>query len=515
MLSEQERKLKELAKLNVEKELARRDLVDYMGYKFRYYHLKPFKVNWHHGYIAEHLKACNMGQIRRLMIEEPPSYGKSEQVVRSNVSFTLGQNPKFKFAYTSYGGDLTESVSVETRDWVKSKVYQGLFDIKISRSAEQKTDWKTEEGGGLFATTIGGAITGRHFNGIIVDDPLKANEAYSKAAREEVHSYFKNSIISRLEEFDEANAYIIIIMQRLHPDDLVGRLLREQGDMWTRISLPALNQKPVTYCYGGFEYRREANEPLFAAKHSIERLAELEIEMGPAVFKTQMLQDPEISEAGFFVAEWLPEIGLAELPEQNVYIFVDPAMSTKESADDRGIVVEGWSQRDEMDMVTYMDGWSGKWELDIFLEYIVEAMILYPEADVDIEGAGGGILVGQELPKRIAQHNSRRRAAGKSLIRNRVTVTPPSNKIPKVQKIAQMQPYAQNGQIRIRRGANEADKFIAQMCAFSPDKTHNKDDMIDPFSNGWLIASPKIEKQRKNDEDLRWRKKSKSGGWNV
>ena len=333
-MTPQQKALAELKRLELEKELARRDLVDFMEYKFRYYHLKPFKRNWHHDFIAENLKACNDGEITRLAIDLPPSYGKTEEVVKCHSSFTMGRDPLFKFGYTSYGGDLTESVSVETRDWVNSKVYQGLFDTKLSKTATQKTDWKTEQGGGFFATTVGGAITGRHFHGILIADPIKASEAYSRAARDEAYSYFRESILSRLEEFDNSRAYIIIIMQRLHPQDLVGRLLREQGELWTHINLQAINSRPITYIMGDFKYHREANEPLFEAKHSLERLRELEIEMGSAAFKTQMQQDPEITDAGFFMSDWFSEIGRAELPEQNLYIFVDPAMSTKESADD-------------------------------------------------------------------------------------------------------------------------------------------------------------------------------------
>lgn len=511
----EKRTIEAIHRLALEKELARRNLVDFMEYKFRYYHLRPFKRNWHHDYVAEALKGCLAGELRRVIIEIAPSYGKTEQVVRSFVSHTLGNNPRFKFIYTSYGGDLTEKVSVETRDWMKSKVYQGIFNVKISKSAEQKTDWGTEEGGGLYATTVGGAITGRHAHGIIIDDPMKASEAYSRASREIVKSYFHDSILSRMEEWEDSKAFIVLIMQRLHPDDLVGHLLREQGGLWTRLHLPAVLPHKTVYELGGFRYEREAEEPLFPAKHNRERLRELEREMGDAAYKTQMLQDPEISEAGFFEDEWIGEIGVAELPQQSLYIMVDPAMSTKETADDRGIVVVGWSvDKDGIERVCMMDCWSGKWELDEFLDYIADAMIAYPEASVEIELAGGGHIVETELRKRVARRNAQRRGQGQDMIRNPINGTPPNNKIPKTQKIAAMQPYAQNGQIKTRRGAHGAEKFRAQMAAFSPEKKSNKDDLIDPFATSWQIANPKRERVTKQSEYLRRRKKT-DGGWNI
>lgn len=409
---------------------------------------------------------------------------------------------------------MTEKISVDTRDWMKSKPYLGIFGTKISKSAEQKTDWGTEEGGGLYATTTGGAITGRHAHGIIIDDPMKASEAYSRATRDGVKSYFHDSILSRMEEWEDEQAFIIIIMQRLHPDDLVGHLLREQGSLWMHINLPVLVPTRVVYELGKFAYSRELDEPLFAAKHNRERLAELELEMGQTAFKTQMLQDPEISEAGFFEAEWIGEIGMYELPEQSLYIMVDPAMSTKATADDRGIVVVGWSIKDGIESVVMMDCYSGKWELGEFLEYIIDAMLSYPTASVEVELAGGGHIVVQELQKLVARKNADRRASGKTMIRNPVNGTAPDNKLPKVQKIAAMQPYAQNGQIKIRRGANGAVKFISELIAFSPDKTHNKDNLIDPFATSWRIANPKKGRVMRVSQNLRQRKKE-TGGWNI
>ncbi len=514
MNTKEHRALAAVQKLALEKELARRNLVDFMEYKFRYYHLKPMRRNWHHDLIAEALKACLSGEITRLIINMPPSYGKSEQVVRSFVSHTLGINPRFKFIYTSYGGDLTERISVETRDWIRSKVYQGVFNTKISKSAEQKTDWGTEDGGGLYATTVGGAITGRHANGIIIDDPMKASEAYSRAAREIVKNYFHDSILSRMEEWEGEKAFIILIMQRLHPDDLVGHLLKEQGGIWTHLNLKALEPTKKVYEIEGYRYEREANEPLFPAKHDLARLKQLEVEMGQSAFKAQMLQDPEISEAGFFEESWISEVGLYELPPQSLYIMVDPAMSTKDSADDRGIVVVGWSAKDGIETVVMMDCFSGKWELGEFLEYIVDAMVAYPEASVEVELAGGGHIVVQELRKMVARRNGERRMEGKDMIRNPINGTAPDNKLPKVQKIAAMQPYAQNGQIKIRRGAHGADKFLAELIAFSPDKANNRDNLIDPFATSFLIATPKKAKAERQNQKLRQRKKE-TGGWNI
>lgn len=101
----------------LQRELAKRNLYDFMRYKFEYYYANPFLDNWHYGYLCEILDELLKGNIANLLISMPPSYGKSELIARTFIPFALGHNPALKFIYASYGDELSKSISVETRDF--------------------------------------------------------------------------------------------------------------------------------------------------------------------------------------------------------------------------------------------------------------------------------------------------------------------------------------------------------------------------------------------------------------
>lgn len=102
-----------------ERELARRNLHDFLRYKFKYYYDMPFLDNWHYGYLCGILQEVLKGNILNVMISMPPSYGKTEVVARSFIPFALGHHPNMKFIYSSYGDELSKSVSVETRTFLR------------------------------------------------------------------------------------------------------------------------------------------------------------------------------------------------------------------------------------------------------------------------------------------------------------------------------------------------------------------------------------------------------------
>ncbi|HZF69374.1 hypothetical protein, partial [Sulfuricurvum sp.] len=379
-----------IASIMAERELARRHLLFFQRYMFKYHYQRTLIESWYHGYVAELLMACISGELPRLILNEPPSYGKTEQCVRQAVPWALGKNSRKKYAYTTYGGELSTAVSVETRTNMDNKVYNGLFpDTKLSRDQNQKHDWKTTNDGGLYATSTGGVITGRHFDGIFMDDPIKAMDADSAAARKDAIAFFESSIITRLR--DKKHGFIALIMQRLHVQDLAGYIIDNSDGEWYVACLRAQESRPVIYDFKEFHYERQAYEPLFPEYEDEAQLAKTRREMGETKYVTQYLHDPEVSDAGYFKEEWFSEVGISEIPEQNDYIKIDPAMSTKESADNRAIVVVGYSIDDrEVELKITKDCWFGTWAVKDFISYIIEAMMLYPDATVLLESSGGG-----------------------------------------------------------------------------------------------------------------------------
>ena len=200
----------------------------------------------HFKILSDVLEKVYTHEITRLIINIPPRFGKTELAVVNFIAKGLMINPKAKFIHTSYSDSLALENSNKVRDLVKSDAFQEVCNIKIKTDTDSKAKWYTEDGGGVYATSSGGAITGfgagivgyDGFGGaIIIDDPLKPLDANSTLVRTTVNDRFDNTIISRC---NNPNTPIIVIMQRLHKDDLSGVLLKRGG--WHHINLPAINE---------------------------------------------------------------------------------------------------------------------------------------------------------------------------------------------------------------------------------------------------------------------------------
>lgn len=476
----------DIAAIMAERELARRNLEYYQKYIFKYQYQLPLRENWHHGYLSEILMAAFNGELDRFIINMPPSYGKTEMVVRQFVSWALGKNPRKRFAYTTYGDDVSTPTSIQTRNIVESKVYKGLFpDVQMSKVLNKNNEWETSVGGGLFATTTGGAFTGKHVDGIIMDDPLKAIDADSPAKHKESIDFYTGTILTRLR--DKNSSFIGLIMQRLNIKDLAGYLMAsEERDDWEVFVLRGEEERGKIYEFGNFRYERKPGEPLDASKEDMAQLQRMKRSMGQSKYDTQYQQDPEPKEAGFVQPEWFSDISAFDMPKkQSLYIKIDPAMSQKKSADDRAIVVVGYSiDEEEIELKVVMDCWHGKWGIDEFVGYIADAMMSYPSAQVLLESSGGGLLVDPALKKEIMRRNAKFKKEGHALMAPHITTYTPSNKTSKVSKIMFGIAELEAGRVKFRRGANGIEQIKSEYLRFDPNREHNRDNCIDALHSG-------------------------------
>lgn len=252
---------------------------------------KRFVVGKHHRMICDKLNDVLTGKTRRLIINIAPRYSKSELVSRNFIAMGLAINPAAKFIHLSYSGDLALGNSVAVKDIVKSEDYQRLFGVEIAVGTDTKSQWNTTKGGGLYATSSLGQVTGFgagaienegddwQFGGaIVIDDPIKPADALSDNNREAVNLHFETTIRNRV---NSRNTPIIIIMQRLHEHDLCGYLMELEPDEWEVLSVPC-----ISYNEDGEE------EALWPFKHTIEELHKIE-SANQFVFDTQYMQNPK------------------------------------------------------------------------------------------------------------------------------------------------------------------------------------------------------------------------------
>jgi predicted phage terminase large subunit-like protein len=273
--------------------------------------------NWHLDLIANRLEDVAAGRTRRLIINIPPRYGKSLLASVALPAYMLGHDPTAEIVCVSYARDLAEKMASDTRRLMNSPWYGGLFSSRLVNPRARLTELRTPEGGCRLATSVDGQLTGRGGNIIIVDDPLKPIEAVSDTQRQAVNNWFDSTATTRPN--DKEKGAIIVIMQRLHEDDLVGHLLR-QGH-WEHLSLPALAEidevHEIRTPVGARRVIRAEGEPLHSARESRERIIEARDVMGSYAFSAQYQQRPAPLGGGLFRREWLGLYDPASPPRFN------------------------------------------------------------------------------------------------------------------------------------------------------------------------------------------------------
>lgn len=227
------------------KYMLEQDGMQYMRYFFKIREGNKMLLNWHHYLIEYVLQAVYDCKIDRLIVNIAPGYTKTEQVVLNFISRGLALNPRSKYIHASYSGDLAQENSSKIKETVESEEFQELWSMPTRVDKKGKKRWFTEVGGGMMAAPAGGQITGfragrmeEGFTGaFVIDDPVKPDDAYSAPKRNAINNRFNNTMRSRLAV---ETVPMIVIMQRIHEDDLSGFLLKGgSGDKWHHLTIPA------------------------------------------------------------------------------------------------------------------------------------------------------------------------------------------------------------------------------------------------------------------------------------
>lgn len=291
----------------------------YTKLMFKVQYKRSFIVAEHHKKIFGALQDVVDGKITRLIINIAPRYSKTEVVIKSFISWCFALNPRCRFLHLSYSDILVNDNSDTIRNIMSEELYKTLFpNSALASDKGSAKRWKTKSGGELYAVSTQGQVTGfgagnvdtdpeidkmdggndifvfdDHTNevlsmigaksnvfqgAIMIDDPIKPEDAASDLVRERINQRFENTIRNRV---NSRRTPIIIIMQRLHEHDLCGYLQEIEPDAWTVLSLPVIQTNPET----GEEYA------LWPMKHNLDELYKLR-EINPVVFETQYMQNP-------------------------------------------------------------------------------------------------------------------------------------------------------------------------------------------------------------------------------
>ena len=295
--------------------------------------------NWHLEAMSYDLTRVMRGRTRRLLITVPPRSLKSICASVCLPAFALGHNPSRRIICVSYAEALARKHANDCRALTRSDLYRAVFPrTLISPAKDTETEFMTTVRGSRLATSVGGTLTGRGGDLLIIDDPLKPQDAQSESARESLKQWYSNTLLSRLD--DKVEGSIIVVMQRLHPNDLVGHLLDQGG--WKHLNLPAIaEEKMVVSLSASRRHRRGVGDLLHPARESQAALDEMKASMGSMEFAAQYQQAPIPIGGNLIKWSWFKFYDQQPTPQPSDKLIVswDTALSSSQLADYSACVV--------------------------------------------------------------------------------------------------------------------------------------------------------------------------------
>ncbi len=427
-------------------------LHNFSRYMFRSKRNIDMLDNWHQARICKALERVYTGRTKRLIINVPPRSGKTEIAVKAFIAWAMGLAPDSEFIHASYSKRLATANAYDIRAMMQHEAYRLVFPwLRLQDDSKAKDEFRTTAGGIVYATGAEGTITGYgaskmrdSFGGaIIIDDPHKAGEATSPVMRQSVIDWYQSTIQSRLNKPDGP---IIIIMQRLHEEDLSGWLLNGgSGEHWEHLVIPA---------------RDESGQSFWPEQFPPEMLDRLET-TSPYVFAGQYMQRPAPLGGGIFKDEWWRFFD-AMPPIKHRSIYADTAQKTKEQNDYSVLQCWGVTQDNQMVM---LDMVRGKWEAPE-LETMARAFWQKHHSQpyhgplrafkVEDKVSGTGLI--------------------QKLKREGIPIVPIQRNVDKVTRAFDAAPYIQSGNVYLMRNTPHLADFLSESAVF-PNGTH--DDMID------------------------------------
>lgn len=456
-----------------------------------------FRVNWHHVLMCDAIEKVINGEIENLVLNVSPGSSKTEIFVLNFIARGLARNPRARFLHLSGSDTLASLNSSSAREIVTSDQYQKFWPLKIADDAKAKKRWNVEvdgqPAGGVYATSLGGQITGfraghmtEGFQGaILIDDPIKPEDAFSRTKLDAANRKLLTTVKSR-----KANPRtpIVIVMQRIAESDPCGFI--EKGNLpgkWTVIKIPAVIDKAYLKTleprYADLIEESEQDEggrfSYWPYKEPLPQLLTMERGEGADqsgarisrhVFSSQYQQNPVALGGNIIKGEHfgryrvLPKIKYRK-------IIADTAQKTKERNDFS--VFEEWGLG--IDGKLYLiDMIRGKWEAPELQKRAVAFWATAKARDVEKYG---------QLREMLVEDKS----SGTGLIQ---TLKLPPYMIPvvsiergkdKLTRVMDVLPYIEVGAVQVPEEAPFTTGFIQENEAFTADDSHDFDDQVDPM----------------------------------
>ena len=311
-----------------------------------------YQVPPHIELINEKLQAVALGEIKQLMIFLPPRHGKSFLVSQYFSAWYLGMFPDKRVILTAYEADFAASWGRKSRDLLNEHGKQ-LFNVELNNKSSAANRWDIKgHDGGMITAGVGGPITGKGADILIIDDPIKnSEEANSQTYRDKTWEWYQSTAYTRL----EPNGAVILIMTRWHEDDLAGRLLKamnNNGEQWEVVNLPAIAEDNDML-------GRKSGEALWPGRYSLNELNRIKGTTGSYYWSALYQQRPQPPGGGLLKSSWLDYYNpgdLSNTDEMDIYQAWDLAISTRETADYTVCTTLGVSGENKINVLDWYRG---------------------------------------------------------------------------------------------------------------------------------------------------------------
>jgi len=341
----------------------------------------------HHKQVAKQFEKLSVNRGSRIIVNMPPRHTKSEFASYLLPAWLIGKNPALKIIQTTHTAELAVRFGRKVRNLMETEIYRQIFpDVDLKADSKAAGRWETGQGGEYYAAGVGGAITGRGADLLIIDDPHSEQDALSETAMENAYEWYTSGPRQRL----QPGGSIVVVMTRWSLKDLTGKLIRAQAsdvmsDQWDIVEFPAILPS------GNLLW------PEFWKK---DELLRVKASLSLSKWNAQWQQNPVAEEGAIIKKEWWNKWEKESIPPVS-YIMqsYDTAFSKKETADYSAITTWGVFQPSEggPDNLILMDAKRGRWDFPELKETALEEYNYWEPDMVLIEAKATGTPLTDEL----------------------------------------------------------------------------------------------------------------------
>ena len=342
----------------------------------------------HHKIYAEKLNRIANGELKRLIVNMPPRHTKSEFASHLFPAFFMGRHPKAKLIQTTHTGELAIRFGRKAKNMIESTEYEKVFPgVGLAADSKAAGRWESNHGGEYFAAGVGGAITGRGADLLIIDDPHSEQDALSPSVLESHYEWYTSGPRQRL----QPGGAIVLVMTRWSVKDLTGKLLEAQGknemtDDWEVVEFPAIIK----------------DKPMWGNFWDLDGLMRVKASIPVTKWNAQWMQAPTSEEGALIKREWWKKWEKEKIPDlQYIIQSYDTAFSKKETADFSAITTWGvfTPNDDTKPCVILLDAKRGRWKFPELMEMAKKEYNSWDPELILIEAKASGLPLTHELQK--------------------------------------------------------------------------------------------------------------------